>query len=306
MSTLRKREVKAMRNVLSPLSLILLASAGAASAQPPAATLRPAPDAVSRLQLLAEGPLGLKVEGSAQRGAVANVAGIRSDALLVSQRLDSRTYFVQDQRYGADKAAGFFGGSDDELLARAREVMVALDVPAAEVERASVLREKTQTGYASPFTGKLVTGPVKEGPRTAELMRAVEGVPVFSSRALIGLSRDGAVGNAEIHWPVVSETVLHEAHRLQELVRAGWPAPEQKGARVESVEAGIIHSPAMGFVMDVYPAIRVIYSAENPRMGRKLTLYLDAQGASLPVPRQFEKNGEAPPAPRPRPTENAN
>jgi len=298
MNPLWKREVNAMRNVVSSLSLTLLVSAGTALAQPPAATLRPAPEAVSRLQLLAEGPLGLKVEGSAQRGAVANVAGIRTDTLLVSQRLDSRTYFVQDERYGMDKPAGVFGGSDDELLARAREVIVALDIPGAAIERASVLHEKTQTGFAHPVTGKLVVNPVREGARSAELMRAVEGVPVFSSRALIGLSKDGSVGSAEIHWPAVSQKVLREAHRLQERVRAGWTAPEQKGARVESVEAGIIHSPAMGFVMDVYPAIRVIYSAENPRMGRKMTLYLDAQGASLPVPRQFEKNDEAPLAPR--------
>ena len=76
---------------------------------------------------------------------------------------------------------------------------------------------------------------------------------------------------------------------------------------MESVEAGIIHSPAMGFVMDVYPAIRVIYSAENPRMGRKLTLYLDAQGASLPgTPRQFEKSNEGPAPVRPRPEANTN
>ena len=218
-----------MSRVLSSLSLTLMVSAGTALAQPATATLRPAPEVVSHLQALAEGPLGLKVEGAAQRGAVANMAGIRTGTVLVSQRLDSRTYFVQDQGYGVDKSAGIFAGSDDELLARAREVLVALDVPGAEIERSSVLHEKTQTGFTNPFTGKLVAGPVRDAGRTAELMRSVEGVPVFSSRAIMGISKDGSVGNAEIHWPAVSEKVLQEAHRLQEKVRAGWSAPKQRG-----------------------------------------------------------------------------
>ena len=294
-----------MKRVLSSVSLTLLVSAGGALAQPPDPVLRPSPDVVARLQALAEGPLGLKLTGVDQRGAVANVAGIRSASALVSQRLDSRTYFVQVQSYGADKTAGVFAGSDDELLARARAVMTALDVPEAEIERSSVLHEKTQTGSVDPLTGRLVAGPVRDAGRTAELMRSVEGVPVFSSRAIIGLSRDGSVGNAEVHWPAVSEAIVREAHRLQEQVRAGWSAPPQEGARVESVEAGIIHSPAMGFVMDVYPAIRVIYAAENPRIGRKLTLYLDGKGQSLPVPRQFEKSLAPPAQERPRPDADA-
>ena len=36
--------------------------------------------------------------------------------------------------------------------------------------------------------------------------------------------------------------------------------PEQPDATVEAIEAGIIHSPAAGFLIDIYPAIRVIYT----------------------------------------------
>jgi hypothetical protein len=39
-------------------------------------------------------------------------------------------------------------------------------------------------------------------------------------------------------------------------------------------------------------------------MGRKLTLYLDGQGKSLPVPRQFEKDMAPPAQERPRPDAN--
>jgi hypothetical protein len=293
-----------MRTIVSSSLLALAVATGTALAQAPSAELRPAPETVGRLQALAEGPFGLKLEGQAQSGAAANLAGIRTDTLLVSQRLDSRTYFVQDDRYGLDRPAGLFAGSDEDLLARARELMVAVDVPAAEMGHATVIHEKLQIGAANPISGRLVLGESRDGQRLAEIQRSVAGVPVFSSRALVGLSKSGSVGTLEIHWPEVPAQVLREAQRLQEVVRAGWSAPEQKGARVESIEAGIIHSGAAGFVMDIQPAIRVIYAAENPRLGRKLTLYLDDKGTSVPQPRQFEKNNEAPSAPRVPPQSN--
>lgn len=293
-----------MRSIVSSSLLALAVATGTVRAQDPPQALRPAPEIVGRLQALAEGPLGLKVEGSTQSGAAANLAGIRTETLVVSQRLDSRTYFVQDDRSGVDRPAGVFAGSDEDLLARAREVMVALDVPAGEIDRSSVLHERTQTGHANPLSGRLVAGELKDGQRYAEILRSAGGVPVFSSRALITLSKGGSVGTLEVHWPQVPAKVLREAQRLQEVVRAGWQAPDQKGARVESVEAGVIHSPAMGFVMDIQPAIRVIYSPENPRMGRKLTLYVDDKGVSVPQPRAFEKNDEPPAPARPTPKSN--
>lgn len=287
-----------MRKIVSSSLLAVLAVAGSARAQAPSATLRPAPEAVGRLQALAEGPFGLKLEGKSQSGAAANLAGIRTETLVVSQRLDSRTYFVQDDRSGLDRPAGIFAGSDDALLARARELVVALDVPAAEIDRSAVLHETLQIGQADPSTGRLVQGETRPGQRYAEILRQVGGVPVFSSRALITLSKGGSVGSLEVHWPEVPAQVLREAQRLQEVVRAGWTAPAQPGARVESIEAGVIHSPAMGFVMDIQPAIRIIYASENPRMGRKLTLYLNDKGASVPQPRQFEQNAVPASAPR--------
>ena len=57
---------------------------------------------------------------------------------------------------------------------------------------------------------------------------------------------------------------------------------------MESVDAGIIHSPAVGFLMDIYPAIRVIYAPIDDRMGQKATRYVDRHGNDVPVPRQFD------------------
>ena len=61
------------------------------------------------------------------------------------------------------------------------------------------------------------------------------------------------------------------------------------------MEAGIVHSPAVGFVLDIFPAIRVIYRPEDETIGRKPALYFDADGKEVPVPRQ-SRCASAPPA----------
>jgi hypothetical protein len=92
----------------------------------------------------------------------------------------------------------------------------------------------------------------------------------------------------ELHWPKIPKYVMTEAHRLKYKVEHGWQPSKQKGAIVELIEAGIVHSAALGFLMDIYPAIRVIYAPEDKRMGRKLTLYLNRDGKAIPNPREFD------------------
>src|SRR5258707_251542 len=238
--------------------------------------------------------LKLDVGKLTNSGVVKNMVGIRSDYLLFSQRRDSRTYFIQDNRYGPDKGVGVFQGSDDNLLERSRSILHTLQIPADEVAKVNVLREKNQTAHADPRTRKLILDQPGEGKIFAEFWRQVSGVPVFSSRALVGLTKQGSIGFMEVHWPIIPKATVDEARKLQELVRGRWQPPEQKGAKVESVEAGIIHSPALGFVLDIYPAIRVIYKPLDGRTGRKPTLYLDGEGRPVPIPRQFEKVEETP------------
>jgi hypothetical protein len=258
-------------------------------ARPSEQRLEQATEETKRLESLATRVLGLDFGKINQSGAERNIVGIRSDNLLFSQRRDSRTYFIQDQRFGADKGAGVFRGSDSDLLGLSREMLERLKIPLNEIDHPVVLHEKTQVGYVDPKSRKVITEEPGEGKSLAEFSRKVEGIPVFSSRALIGLTGDKKIGYMELHWPVIPDTVLREAHRLQELVKGGWRPPEQKGARPESIEPGIIHSPAIGFVMDIYPAIRVIYASDNETVGKKMTLYLDGNGREVPVPRQFEK-----------------
>ena len=63
--------------------------------------------------------------------AEANMVGVRSENVTFSRRLDSRTYFAQDRRFGVTREAGVFAGSNDELQKLAASVMSNLRIPAA-------------------------------------------------------------------------------------------------------------------------------------------------------------------------------
>lgn len=263
----------------------------------------PQAEELKRMDQLAA-TLKLDLGNVTNRGAERNMIGLKSDNVLFSHRNDSRTYFVEDKRYGEGKELGIFRGSDGEVLEAARAILQQLNIPADEIAEAKVLTEKNQTGQVDPATQKIIVGEIRDGKKTANLTRQIKSIPVFSSHARIGLTSNKGIGFMELHWPEISPEVVSEAQRFQETVKAGWRAPEQKGARVESVEAGIIHSPALGFVMDIRAAIRVIYTPDDKAMGRKLTLYVDATGKPVPFPRQFEKLPEPPAQPRPSPGPN--
>lgn len=279
--------------ILFPTALVLVVVGISLLASDRSTTLSQRDDGDRRLETLA-GALKLDVGRINNRGVVRNMVGIKSDYVLFSQRRDSRTYFIQDNRYGPSNPAGVYQGTDDTVLERSRSILRTLEIPADEISKTNVLREKNQTAHRDIRTRRLVIDKPGDGKVFGEFWRQVSGVPVFSSRALIGLTKEGSVGYMEVHWPEIPRQTVEEARRLQGLVRGRWQPPAQKGATVESVEAGIIHSPALGFVMDVYPVIRVIYKPVDGRIGRKPVLYLDGNGRNVPVPRQFEKVEETP------------
>lgn len=255
---------------------------------------------VAGIERVAREVLRIDVSRVEKKGAERNMVGIRTADVLVSRRRDSRTWFVEDARY-AKGAYAPLAAPDAALIDETRAILRRLDVPADEMAEATVMTEKLQTGPVDPRTHTVRGGEVRDGKKYVEVKRRIHGVPVFSSRALVGIGQERRVGFMELHWPAVSPETVREAERLQGVVRQGWRPPEQRGARVESVEAGIIHSPAIGFVMDVRPAIRVVYAPTDEKLGRKLMLHLDERGNPVPTPRQFEKLDETPPAPRSTP-----
>jgi hypothetical protein len=243
---------------------------------------------LDRLQSLATNVLRLRMERVVYRGAAGNVMGLRSEDTLVSERLDSRTYFAVDRRFGTGKAAGVFDGPEKEQLGMAEELLRGLSIPAKEIDEQKILKEMTQVGHVDREKNKLITEEARPGKHFVRISRHIEGVPVFSSHAVVGFTKDQQVGFLEVHWPEIPRAAIEEAHRLQSLVREGWRPPEQKYAKVRSVQVGIIHSPAIGFVMDVYPAIQVVYDSADGKMGQKEVLYLNRDSKPVPVPREFD------------------
>lgn len=239
----------------------------------------------SQLQSIATQVLRLRLGPSPRLRSEANMIGFRTDAILVSRRLDSRTYLVQDLR--SQEKAPPFKGTDQQLLEYTRRIFAGLNIPATEIAQARVLREQEQLAHLNRDTQKVELGRVTPGNRWASVSRQIDGIPVFSSRAMIQLDGENQLRFMELHWPAIPPDTLTEAKRLAYKVKAGWKPPEMEGAAVESSEAGILHSPALGFVMDLSPVIRVIYKPTKEGVGRKPMRYLDRNGHDVPMPRQF-------------------
>jgi hypothetical protein len=241
-----------------------------------------------QLRHLAEEVFRIRLDTTARSGSEANVLGIRSKEVLFSRRLDSRTFFVQDSRYGIGREAGAFQGSDKEYTRISRGILKRLKIPASEIEKEAVFKEQTQVARLDHETKKVHKEKVQAGKHFVRLSRAVEMLPVWSSGMVLGLKRDKSIGYLQLHWPELPACVVHEAHRLAHEVKQQWRPPEQPGAEIESVEAGIIHSPAIGFLMDIYPTIRVIYKPKDASLGQKPVYFYDRHGKSVSIPRQAD------------------
>jgi hypothetical protein len=238
--------------------------------------------------------------GEVKPAVQGNVVGLRSQNLLFSRRLDSRTYFIQDSLYGRNKPSGVFQGSDKELQDYVGQVLKGINIPAAEIEKTSVLQQMRQSKHLDPLTGAMIKDNPQLFDRSVLVTRRIEGLPVFSSRGLIRVGANRQVGFMELHWPDIAPNIVSEAHSLDAIIKNGWLPPEKQGAKVESVEAGIIHSPAVGFVMDVQPVIRVIYAPLDSSIGKKPVGYFDRNGKEVPMPRQFANQRNEPAVSRPR------
>ena len=218
--------------------------------------------------------------------SAANVSGVRSKTQTFSARHDSRTVFASDATYGHLARAGAWTGNNRTAATACRRVLRAAGVPRTEIAGVDVIAEIGQVAERR--------GPEKvevERPavlrKLARARRSIAGLPVWSSYATVGLNRAGEVGILEVHWPEVPSLILKEGGFLKGVIDRGFKPPELPGARAEAIEAGIIHSPAIGFFMDVYAAIRVVYRGHEPTVGRKPTMYLDRHGEPLPLPRDI-------------------
>ena len=228
----------------------------------------------------------------------ANVSGVRNRTRTFSRRRDCLTIFATDSRYGHPGKAGAWTGPDRTAILGCRRVLRAARVPAAEIGAVDVVSEYGTVAERLSEDEIRVEEPQLLR-KLARASRSIEGVPVWSSHVVVGLTAKGEVGQLELHWPHLAPEVVNEANVLASLVERGFKAPEVAGARMESVEAGVVHSPAIGFFVDVTAAIRVVYVGEDPTLGRKPTLYLDRHGEFVAWPRDIDAK---PPDPRERDT----
>jgi hypothetical protein len=236
---------------------------------------------------LAVDTLGLKLGKDVTTGHRDNFAGLRAGPITFTHRLDSRTYVVYDQRFSNTKEGGVSREGDEVLLKRSRELLERLKVPRAEIASEKVVQESTRVGERDQKTGQFKLQPIEPGKKWVRITRQIDGLPVFSSRTTIGWMPDGEIGFLEVHWPEIPSRYLEVARRFRDLTAGDWHAPELKGARVESVTAGILHSPAAATAMDIVPTIRVIYAPVDERISKKPVAYLDAEGNAVKMPRVF-------------------
>ena len=135
--------------------------------------------------------------------------------------------------------------------------------------------------------------------RNLLVTRVIRNLPVWSSRLKLDLDAEGGIASLELSWPEIEPKVLEAAIGLKKIVDADYKAPERQGARIESTQAGILHSPAASFIDEQVAAIRVIYASTDPRFGMKPLLYLGADGKPVAIPRQLESKSEPPLPARP-------
>jgi hypothetical protein len=237
------------------------------------------------------------VGAGSEFGQAKNVSGVRGGGLAFSTRSDSLTVFARDEAYGSTREAGSYTGPDRLLVSRLRGTLRAAGVPLKEVASIAIQDEFGREAERIA-DGRLRLEDTRLLTRVAVARRALERIPVWSSTATLGLTKRRTIGELQIHWPEVPKVLLREAQLLSEFVAEGWQPPAQKGAWPESLEAGLVHSPAIGFFLDMYACIRVVYMAEDESMRRKLVMHFDRHGDAIPILRSIEGPDERQSGPR--------
>jgi len=218
---------------------------------------------------------------------------VTNGVTTLSYRPTGEAYFIRNGKASLSCNSGF-QGSSKQLIARGSAIVAGLGIERSEIAEAKILQQFISAGFTDPATRQARIETPQKDRQSLLMTRVVRGVPVWSSRLMLDLDRDGSIASLELSWPKIEPKVLEAAGSLQKIVNAGYKAPERPGSKVESVQAGILHSPAASFVDDQVAAIRVIYAPTDPRFSMKPLVYLGADGKPVAIPRQMEARAEAP------------
>jgi hypothetical protein len=225
-----------------------------------------------------------RVAGAEERG----VTAVSDGNTTLTVREKARAYIVHNKQ--ATKAADPVGfrGSDGAMREIGLKLLSVASDDRNQIADVRVLQQYTQTGTHDPKRGTVKVDAPQKSRRTLLVTRAVDEIPVISSRMMLNLDRNGRIALMELSWPEIPAKVREEAQSLRASLQRDFTLPPMEGAVVESRDVVIVHSPAASFYDDVRPAIRVIYKPENPRMGKKPVRYVDSGGRDVELPRQFD------------------
>src|SRR5258708_59194 len=183
---------------------------------------------------------------------------ITDGTTTISYRPAGNAYFVQTGK-AARTGKNAFRGTDEQLIERGRAMLAGLGIDRNEIADTKILQQYVTEGVMNPDTRQLDVKEPRKDRRSLIVRRVVAGVPILNSRLALDLDGDGQIAALELSWPAIEPKVLEEARRLRRLAKAEFKVPERKGARIESAEGGILHSPGASLVEDQVAAIRVIY-----------------------------------------------
>jgi Family of unknown function (DUF6345) len=196
---------------------------------------------------------------------------------------------IIDIQSGCSAVVVAAGATREEQFSFSREILQRLEISHEEISKEEILREFGQAAQVDPQTQQLINvEPAREIRNFLNVTRQLKGIPVWSSHLQMGLTADRKIGFLELHWPIISESIIREAQRLTFKVCNGWEPPTIPAAMVESVEAGIIHTPAVGYFFDIHAAVRVIYKSLDQNIGRKPMYHLDRHAEPILLRRTSE------------------
>ena len=273
-------------SALSALVLSVLLSGCAM--EPRADARRLDDDQANQLAALGTNDFGIKWQGRMVGAGEHGVRAVTDGVTTLTTHTGHRVFIIHNRKEFPPSEGTSFNGSDTELKSIGIKLLRATGVKEEEIADVQVLQQFTQSGEIGPVGKEVRVLPPQKSHRTLVIGRRVEGVEVVSSRLMLNVDGAGRVAFMELAWPDLNREVLDRASRYLKVAEAKQVVPRLEGAEVESVQAVILHSPAVGFYNDATAAIRVIYRPNAKQVGQKAVRYIDERGEDVILPRDLD------------------
>lgn len=248
----------------------------------------------NELAALGASNFGIKWEGRLVGADERGVTAVTDGVTTLTTRAGARIFIIHNREEIPPSEQTAFNGSDAELKSVGMKFLQAAGAKEDEVADVQVLQQFTQSGEIQPGGKEVKVLPPQKSHRTLMISRRVAGVDVVSSRLMLNVDSAGRAAFMELAWPDISREVLDLAVRYKKLTESQYVAPQLEGADVETVQAVVLHSPAVGFYNDETAAIRVIYRPNAKQVGQKPVRYVDERGEDVKLPRDVDRPREEP------------